>query len=149
MIIKLYEKSILFVLSLSLLVFIILFFIAKPSVEAIAYVIILSVILFLEINVINYFYKKELLFFRMFIKYEANKIGVRFERFLCLIMSIAVILLLFSFVFFSKFYSKLCLLLNSKNNPIGGGFRIVMTVCVIGALIFWLHYFLIKMMTRK
>lgn len=144
-----YEKSLVIVSSSSLLVFLVLFFLFKVSVKPVSYFLITLLIIALEINLLDFIFKKDLLFFRRHIKYEKNKVWNEYFRFLCLIGDITLFFLLILFVFFNSVYYKIIYFFGKERNSINGGIKFFALSIICGSVIFGMYFTLKKIFKNR
>lgn len=126
----------------SLFVCIVLFVLFEVNLKPASYLLLVVVIAFTEGELVKFFFRKEMLFFRVHVEYKKGKISLQYERILYLIMDIAIIVLLVFYIFFNDlFYLVISPLSKDK---VRGGILTVLLVGLIGSLAFWTQYFVLK-----
>jgi hypothetical protein len=135
------------VLILSFIFLLVLFFLIKIKMKPISYFIFVVVIVFLEGELINYFFKKDMFFFRINAEYSQKKISIKYERFLYFVMDIAIMLLLIFFTFFNDLFFKIISLVNK--DKVRGSILTVLILGLLGSVAFWAHYFIMKWVRGK
>lgn len=141
-------KAALVIYIFSAIVLFILLLLTNSSVKPMTFIIIVFVILLLEADILDFIYKKEMLFFKRHIQYDKKNIGIRYFRYLCLLTDISIIFLLIFFVFFNKSYLILLSLINKETHAIRGGVKTYFIICLLGSAIYWI-FFIIKRLSNK
>lgn len=115
--------------------------------KPVSYFIFVIVIVFLEGELINYFFRKDMLFFRINAEYSQKKISIKYERFIYIVMDIAIIILLILFIFFNDLYFEIISIVNK--DKVRGGILTILIIGLLGSALFWFHYFIKKFITEK
>lgn len=137
----LYAKILYSVTALNLIIYLTLFFLTKIKIKPFTHFLLISIIIFLTINIIAYFFKKDIVFIRFVIKHDGIGIGNKFVRFLSLIFHCILYFLINIFIFDNKVFYKTISIFSDEKNALGGGFYFLAISCLLGTILYWLFYF--------
>lgn len=136
-----------FIVFSSLAVFLLCFILCKIEIKPFNYFILVIIIVFSEGEIVKYFLKKEMLFFRIHVEYNKEKPIIRFERFLYLVMDFAIILLLILYIYFKDRYIQLISLIDKDS--VRGFILFILLTGICASALFWTDHFLRKHFSGK